>query len=754
MLVLRPLAVALALAAGIACAALLDHAGVPPAARWTAAALVAIAAARARDDRSTGWLGAFAILLAGAGLGARHPRELTDVDDRVLDRIEGVVGSPVIATRTGAGARVGDVWVWTAAEPRCVKEGERRECEAEAIEALAPGETIAVTGYLRSARGARGVAQPDGQRALEARGARAELTAVTIERIADEPGAIDRVWRAARELQRAGTERLDHPVLAGIVLGDRRGIPVELDARWRALGIYHVLSVSGLHLAVIAGLAFTLLRRLAAALSHRVAAARVAGPPALAIALAYTLVTGAQVATLRALVAVAIVIVGLMLERPVRLLDAIGVAAIVLLATRPLDLFDPSFQLSFVAAIVLAIMPSAAPVERTATRRRRVARWLGRGIATSAVISLATAPITAHHFHEVTIGGLLGNVLFAPLVELVALPLALFGVAIDFEPAIAVAKAIVATIDAACAACADYVPLGKIALASPIVATLLVALALLVVTGRRRGLALVATCTLWSSAPETAELGALRVTFVDVGQGDAAIVETPTGEVWLIDAGGDANARDPAAPGRAISRILRTRGIDRIALAVISHPHPDHYLGLAGIDVPIDRLWAAREDIPRGIFTFATAPPLGLAHHAGEVQLEVLAPRFEGEPIATVDPVRSVNDNSLVVAVRYRGRTLLFTGDLEAEGEAALVAPRADLVKVPHHGSPTSSTQALVDATRPAYAVISCGRGNRFGFPSLDVVARWTAAGADVLRTDRTGSITVTVNWAGAIEVE
>ena len=119
--------------------------------------------------------------------------------------------------------------------------------------------------------------------------------------------------------------------------------------------------------------------------------------------------------------------------------------------------------------------------------------------------------------------------------------------------------------------------------------------------------------------------------------------------------------------------------------------------------------------------------------------------------------MRTVNDNSLVVALTYRGRTIVFAGDIEAEGEDVLVAAgigRADVVKVPHHGSPTSSTTGFVSAVRPRLAVISCGAGNQFGFPAPDVVDRWRASGADVARTDRDGAITVTIDPGGAIVID
>jgi competence protein ComEC len=243
------------------------------------------------------------------------------------------------------------------------------------------------------------------------------------------------------------------------------------------------------------------------------------------------------------------------------------------------------------------------------------------------------------------------------------------------------------------------------------------------------------------------------VTFVDVGQGDAAIVELPDGAVWLVDAGG--------MTSKPIDRTLAVYGKQRVQLAIVSHPHPDHYASLATLSVPIDELWSADGAQSPSFDAVAhraaqhVHPPLGLAREQAGVSLFVWAPRYEDR--AAIDPVRSINDNSLVVELRYRGRSILFSGDLEAEGEEALVAagvPHVDIVKVSHHGSPTSSTAAFVTATHPALAVISCGRANHFGFPSPAVLARWRAAGADVARTDLDGSVTVRVGASGELSTE
>jgi competence protein ComEC len=310
-----------------------------------------------------------------------------------------------------------------------------------------------------------------------------------------------------------------------------------------------------------------------------------------------------------------------------------------------------------------------------------------------------------------------------------------------------------------------------------------------IAVGAAAALALVAS-HLWRAELAPAWRDQLRVAFVDVGQGDAAVIELPGGGVWLVDGGGlpftlptrdqELARRLGASPGEhGVARYLAQRRIRRIDLAILSHAHPDHFRGLGAIanSVAIEELWLARRhaDAPIGgelarllgemaqRGTRIRNPPAGATLRRGRVSLSLLAPEVSpdaGGPAAAVDPVRSENDNSLVVRVEFAGRRLLLTGDIEEEGEDDLLAARAsgevaaDLVKVPHHGSRTSSTPALVAATSPRFAVVSCGHLNRFGFPHPDVVARWRAAGARVLRTDEAGTIVAVVEPDGTLRVE
>ena len=744
-----------------------------------------------------------AILLAAVlGVLPRPPHRVTPAgaiaDDRIEDHVVGTVGGPVVRTARGfAGPLDNDgstIWLWTEARIR-------------------PGDRIAVTGKLRLPRGLLDPGIADREAMIASRGAAWELSATRVEVLGQQLGVMARAWRWAAATQdtwvtsvdaASGDEVTGGAALRGIVTGERGDVPPELDQRWRIVGIYHVLSVSGLHLAVVAGLAFALLRRLVAGspFGGRVRPARWAAPPALVLAVAYTMITGAQLATLRSLVVIVVMLVGQMLDRPVRLIDALGVAAILVLVWRPDDLFDPSFQLSFVAALTLALRPT---VPRAEGRRARAVQWIVRGFTTSAWVAITTAPITAYHFHQVAAGGVVGNLVLTPVVELVALPVGLAGLIVPWigGSLIHAAAWIVGRVDDLAALLAVATPVGTVSVGSTPIAVLLVVISVWLASrprspafagslhlgpGRtRRELASwCALCVLWMFARTPPPSGALRVTFLDVGQGDSALVELPDGAVWLVDAGGIANARDLAAasaPGRAVASVLGIYDHVSIDLAILSHPHPDHYLGLAALaeSTPIRELWTVDETAlgsrpsPQAIIptlasilvsltahgTRIVHPPLGVVRNQAGVELEVWAPRYESAPgvapTEASDPVRSVNDNSLVVTIRYAGRVVLFAGDLEAEGEEAVLAAglsHVDVVKVPHHGSPTSSGPAFVSATQPAIAVISCGPGNSFGFPSPTVVDRWRAAGAQVERTDQSGAVTLTIGMSGELTVD
>jgi competence protein ComEC len=254
-----------------------------------------------------------------------------------------------------------------------------------------------------------------------------------------------------------------------------------------------------------------------------------------------------------------------------------------------------------------------------------------------------------------------------------------------------------------------------------------------------------------------ASAGMLRVTALDVEQGDSTLVDLPDGRLLLVDAGGFVGS--PVDPGRAVLQpLLRARRRNRIDIAVLSHPHPDHFGGLSSAlsDVDVGEFWDSgqgeaegagpayaallRELRARGVPILRPAELCGRPRAHGLATIEVLG------PCPAFVPHRDANDNSLVLRISFGERAVLLTGDAEHLEEAELIRAhgsrlRADLLKVGHHGSRTSSTPAFVTAVNPTISTISCGVRNRFGHPHAETLATLGRKGVLALRLDRTGSV-------------
>jgi len=727
----------------------------------------------------------------GGALALREANELArgraalggQVEDGVADEVWGRVRGPVER-------QPGEVQFVLVTDGGAAVLVSLRHDDGEEPDIL-PGDRAAVRGLLRWPRGflVPGAARAD--RRAAARGVVA-LLAGDAARARWWPGDSLGPWRLATRAQRALAEPIEQPVLRALVTGDRGAMSERETARWRDSGAAHVLAVSGLHLAVVALLAFALVRRAWAAvpaLALRLEPARAAALAGAPLAIAYTAATGASPSAVRSMWVVLLFFAGVLLDRRARLADALGAAGILVLAVRPSALWDPSVELSFAATAAVGIALGG-----------RRAGWLRSTLTSSMWAWLATAPITAFHFGQIALAGPVANLVAVPATELFALPVGLAGALVaQLWPAgggalVALAAFVTDRVSAALAHLAAWMP--PLAVAAPDRFELALWCAALVAGAlaargprhlRRRALAVLAAAALtaacwWLIQAEIAPAHrhALTARFLDVGQGDAALVEVPGGGAWLIDAGGlpfaagadrAAARRAAEAPGReAVLRALGARHIRRLDLVVLSHPHPDHYRGLAALvgTVPIGTLWLARPDpshrLPAELAglladmqargTRIVHPPIGTVWRQGGAAVSVLAPGAGG--IATADPILSDNDASLVLRIEFAGRRLLLAGDIEEEGEALLAARgdlAADLVKVPHHGSPTSSGAALVAASHPRWAVISCGVQNQFGFPHPSVVERWRAAGARVLRTDQLGTVTATVASDGRMEV-
>lgn len=562
------------------------------------------------------------------------------------------------------------------------------------------------------------------------------------------PGVLDRV--------RASTGRvLDDlygsrsPLARALVIADDRQIDRNIRDEFADAGIVHMLSVSGLHVAILAqGVALLFgLVRLSTRHVHIATIVTVIG---------YVAMIGAPSPAVRS----AVMLIGVrgaqLRQRPTSDWAALALGALLPL-WNPREITGIGYQLS--VAGMTALLASGRLFRRFSLRGRFAGVW--RELGTTVIATLVTAPIVSAAFGRLSVIAPASNLAVGPLFGL--LQPALF-LSILFSPITPVAQlfadgaSLLMDVVGRVAALAAHVPGAVMQVApGPVTALLLAASAMGFVvaccsrywvrTGTLVALALASAA--W--VPLVPRLGgALEVHVIDVGQGDAIALRTPLGRWVLVDAGplwqtGDAGASK-------VVPYLRQRG-GELVLVAVTHPHADHVGGLASVltRVPAPEFWdaarvfgsdgylgALRAARTKGTTWVRVRP--GLEKAIDGVTVQVLAPDSVWTATQT-DP----NTSSIVLLVTFGRRRFLLTGDAERAEEGWLLSRYADLhadvLKVAHHGSATSSSDEFLDAVRPAMAVISLGAENRYGHPSPEVLRRFDERRIDVLRTDYDGTI-------------
>ncbi|HET7545950.1 MAG TPA: DNA internalization-related competence protein ComEC/Rec2 [Polyangiaceae bacterium] len=570
-----------------------------------------------------------------------------------------------------------------------------------------------------------------------------------------------------------------------LVLGESDLAPEDAQA-FQKSGLSHMLAVSGTHLvfavvALVHALTFLLARveRLAA----RFVVARFASGVGLLLALIYADFAGGSSSAWRAAFMLSIAFLARALGRKPLTVRSFGLSTLVFALLDPLCAFDLSFMLSVAATAGLIWLgqPLAARCERIDSRPLR---FLITSFATTLSATIPCVPLLALLASGVTLAGLVANVLAAPLGESIALPLCLTHLLLSPIPPLERGAALVASGAllvvkriAWLSADASWLSLtlpepGRFQLS--VIAVFVLGCALRgsrfqeLGAGIRRRLLLA-----WAAASLLAffalELaarragapkGVFRASALDVGQGDSNLLDLPDGSCILIDGGGFVGS--PVDPGKAVVLpVLRARRRKRVDVLVLSHPHPDHFTGLASAieQLEIGEFWDSGQGEAQGagpgyaeLLRTLRARGVPIRHpeelcgrprdFAG-ARVSVLA------PCPSFLPERGANDNSLVISVSYGQRRFLFTGDAEQEEEAQLVREhglelRADYLKVGHHGSRTSTGEAFLALVAPSLATLSCGVRNRFGHPHLPTLERLRAHQVRALRLDRSGSVEVT----------
>jgi competence protein ComEC len=586
--------------------------------------------------------------------------------------------------------------------------------------------------------------------------------------------AIDRARARARDRIDATFPADVGPMARALVLGESDLAP-EDDVAMRTSGLSHLLAVSGMHLVIAVVTVVAGLRALLSRVERLVARAdvgRIVAALGVPLAWVYAELAGDGGSTRRAAWMLTASFVARALGRRADAVRAFGWSLVAMAAFDALVSFDVSFVLS--AAATAGLIAFSRPLAALGTRLPARLEPVVRAVSTTIAATIPCAPILARFAPTLPLGGVLANLLAVPVGESIALPLCLAHALLAPWPAAERGCALAATGALRIVRVIARGFAGVTTLSAPVPPPTSWQLALIVLsfatvmfaTRGRRGPLLTVIC----AGILLCEIGArragrpvdlLRVTFLDVGQGDAALIDLPSGAAVLIDGGGLVGS--PIDTGeRVVAPVLRARRRDALALAVLTHPHPDHFSGLTtGLDgSTVGGLWdtgqGEREDVggayaallsklrARGVPVLRPAAFCG-EHLLGGARLDVLAPCPES--LLERDP----NDNSIVVRFTYGSRSVLFVGDAERTEEADLLrlAPqrlRADVLKVGHHGSLTSSSPKFLAAVGATEAVISVGARNRFGHPGPGTLAALRSAGARVWRTDREGAITVTTD--------
>ncbi|MBI1803993.1 MAG: DNA internalization-related competence protein ComEC/Rec2 [Ignavibacteriae bacterium] len=580
------------------------------------------------------------------------------------------------------------------------------------------------------------------------------------------------IGRYVHPVRKSIAERLDRFIggseaefLKGLLVGERSHIPQEVKTSFINAGVMHILAVSGLHVAIVAMMllvcfqVFRLPEKLAMSMT-------------MICLVYYTFLTGAAASVARSVIMAMVFLGAKLLERRSDMYNTMALSAIVILFIDAKQLFQPGFQLSFVAVFSLVYLYPKVYAALTASlpgyfKKSTTLTLILQALAVSLAAGIGTLPFTSLYFGKISLVSVLANIVIVPLSNIV-LALGMLTVAISYLSSWV--AAIYAQVTLSLTLCmvkavgffgsfpfafveSHFTPWSSMVFYAGI--GFLIGLTRSDIRKHMfiSGLIAANVLLVWWIV-SSCEPRKLRVTFLDVGQGDAAFIEFPEGNTMLVDGGPRTATID--AGERFILPFLRWKGIHRIDAIVISHPHSDHLGGIPAIlrNMEIGKVYDAYSVARSSLYEeyVRVVDSLHLQRdtlRAGKllaiepgIQAYILHPTKEFIEARQVN----LNNQSGVIRIVYGQSSLLLSGDAEVDAEASIRNQygsfiRSNLLKVGHHGSITSTTVDFLTAVHPSLGIISVGIKNKFHHPSPAIVKRLSESGAQCFRTDELGAV-------------
>ncbi len=552
-------------------------------------------------------------------------------------------------------------------------------------------------------------------------------------------------------------------VLAGMLIGYTDDMPEEMEEDFRRAGLSHVMAVSGANIAFLLAPLLWLLKKI----GFNPRWSSVLAFPSMIF---YVFATGMEASVIRAAIMAGVTLTGMLLWRKADIYCSLAVSAIIVLISNTFMLFDLGFILSFSATLSLVMLYkpifSRLPV--------RIPKIIRDTLAGTIAAQIGVIPIIAYCFNTFSIISVFTNLLIVPLTGIItvlgAILIIIGNLLLPVAKLLGIIVSVVVNIMLFVTEKMAAIPWAEINLATPsiILVLLYYFILLFLLYGYTRltkevakpvFASIIVMCgavILFISIPSKS----LQIHFADVGQGDCAIIRTPSGKNIILDGGGSINDDDGSYAGeRIVVPLLYNLNMTEIDLMIASHGHMDHIGGLKTVidKIKVKKLVVAdtydiemREltdyALEKGVPVFRMKEG-DLIYEEDSLTLKSLYP-LTGEQLILSDSTTNANELSLVVRLDYGDFNALFTGDIGFESEKRLLDKNlqlsCDLLKVAHHGSKYSSDQSFIKAVNPNMSVISVGR-NIYGHPSPEAIKRIAGQGSEIFQTILNGGILVEV---------